>query len=57
MDFISIVDNDDWYENLSQNEKNSIEKGINDIEKGRIHSHEEVMTIARKKISDLRNSK
>lgn len=57
MDFISIVDNEDWYENLSQNEKNLIQKGIDDIENGQVHSHEDVMTLANKRISDLRNSK
>jgi hypothetical protein len=57
MDFISIVDNEDWYENLSQNEKNLIQKGIDDIENGQVHYHEDVMTLANKRISDLRNSK
>ncbi|WP_298392841.1 hypothetical protein [Flavobacterium sp.] len=56
MDFVSIVDQEDWYENLSQNEKNLIQKGIQDIENGQIDSHEEVMSLASKRISDLRNS-
>ena len=56
MDFISIVDQEDWYENLSQNEKNLIQKGIDAIENGQVHSHEEVMTLASKRISDLRNT-
>lgn len=56
LDFISIVDPEDWYENLSQNEKKLIQKGIEDIENGKVHSHEEVMTLASKRISDLRNA-
>lgn len=56
MDFISIVDQEDWYENLSQNEKNLIQKGIDAIESDQVHSHEEVMSLASKRISDLRNT-
>ena len=36
MDFVSIADNEDWYENLSANDKKSIQKGIEDLENGRI---------------------
>lgn len=57
MDFVSIADNDDWYESLSANDKKSIQKGIEDIKNGRIHSHEEVMALAKKKIADLKNNK
>ena len=31
----------DWSENLTNYQKNSIEKGISDIENGRTYSHEE----------------
>jgi hypothetical protein len=57
MDFVSIADNEDWYESLSANDKKSIQKGIEDIENGRIHSHEEVMALAKKKIADLKKTK
>jgi hypothetical protein len=57
MDFVSIADNEDWYETLSANDKKSIQKGIKDIENGRIHSHEEVMALAKKKIADLKKTK
>jgi hypothetical protein len=57
MDFVSIADNEDWYETLSANDKKSIQKGIEDIENGRIHSHEEVMALAKKKIADLKKTK
>jgi hypothetical protein len=57
LDFVSIADNEDWYENLSVIDKSSIKKGIEDLENGRIHSHEEVMALAKKKIDELKNSK
>ncbi len=50
MDFVSIANNEDWYENLSAKEKKSIQKGIEDLENGRVHSHEEVMALAKEKI-------
>ena len=33
----------DWWEELSSEQKNSINRGIKDIDEGRIHSHESVM--------------
>ena len=32
----------DWWEDLSENEKKGIERGLKDIEAGRIVSHDEV---------------
>jgi predicted transcriptional regulator len=57
LDFVYIADNEDWYENLSVIDKSSIKKGIEDLENGRIHSHEEVMALAKKKIDELKNPK
>lgn len=57
MDFVSNANNEDWYENLSAKEKKSIQKGIEDLENGRVHSHEEVMALAKKKISELKKIK
>lgn len=57
MEFVSIVDEEDWHENLSVNEKKTIQRGIEDLENGRIHSHEEVMAISKRRIADLKNSK
>ncbi|WP_291100968.1 MULTISPECIES: hypothetical protein [unclassified Flavobacterium] len=57
MEFVSIVDEEDWHENLSVNEKKTIQRGIKDLENGRIHSHEEVMAISKRRIADLKNSK
>ena len=33
----------DWWEDLSSEQKKSINRGIKDIDGGRIHSHESVM--------------
>ena len=55
MDFISIENEEDWYENLSFSEKKNIQKGIDDIENGRTFSHNEVMTLAKKRIAGLKN--
>lgn len=35
------MSSDDWSENLTEYQKSSIEKGLDDIEKGRTYSHEE----------------
>lgn len=56
MDFVSIEKNDDWYENLSFSEKKNIQKGIDDIENGSIFSHAEVMSIAKKRINELKKN-
>lgn len=57
MDFVSIVEKEDWYESLSINEKKAIQKGVEDLENGRTHSHDEVMAFAKKRIAELKNSK
>ena len=56
MDFVSIENNDDWYENLSFSEKKNIQKGIDDIDSGTIFSHDEVMSIAKKRINELKKN-
>jgi hypothetical protein len=55
MDFVSIENEEDWYENLSFSEKKNIQKGIDDIENGKVFSHNEVMTLAKKRIAALKN--
>jgi predicted transcriptional regulator len=56
MDFISIENDVDWYETLSLSAKKNIEKGLEDIENGKIHSHDDVMKTAKKRITELKNS-
>ena len=39
------IGSDDWWDELNQEEKDSIERGLKDIEEGRVHSHERVKEI------------
>jgi len=39
------IESEDWWNELSKEEKESIERGLKDIEEGRIHSHESVRKI------------
>ena len=43
VDFVEDTLENDWWNQLSDSEKNSIEMGLKDIEEGRVISHEEVM--------------
>lgn len=43
VDYLLFKKEKDWAENLSEEEKNSIEQGLDDIKNGRVHSHESVM--------------
>ena len=54
-DFLSIqTKNDDWYHSLSSSEKESITKGLQDLENGNVVSHENVMTSVKNKIAALK---
>ena len=39
------VESEDWWSELNQAEKESIERGLKDIEEGRVHSHETVQEL------------
>ena len=43
VDFMEDTVETDWWNELSDSEKNSIEMGLKDVEEGRVISHEEVM--------------
>ncbi|WP_312902454.1 hypothetical protein [Chryseobacterium taichungense] len=47
------IHSDDWAENLSDYQKESLKKGLNDVENGRVLNHE----TARMKIQDYIDSK
>ena len=54
-DFLSKeIKNDDWYSSLSSSEKESITKGLQDIENGNTVSHQDVMTAVKNKITTLK---
>ena len=40
---VDFMEETDWWNELSDSEKNSIEMGLKDVEEGRVISHEEVM--------------
>lgn len=43
----------DWWDSLSTSDKESIDKGLKDIEEGKVHSHEDVMNRMKKKYPQL----
>lgn len=43
-------ENTDWYDGLSNNNKKDIEAGLVDLEKGNVHSDEDVRASVRKRI-------
>lgn len=57
MDFVSVDEQTDWYESISEDEKKLIQRGIDDLDNGRTHTHEEVMALGKKKIAELKNTK
>jgi predicted transcriptional regulator len=42
------IESEDWWNELNQAEKESIDRGLKDIEEGRVHSHETVQKLYRK---------
>lgn len=46
--------NDDWFNSLSSSKKESISKGLQDLENGNVVSHKEVMTSVKSKIASLK---
>lgn len=56
LDFVTIEEKEDWFENLSISNKKNILKGIDDLENGKKHSHEDVMAFAKKRITELKNN-
>ena len=54
-DFLSKeIKNDDWYSSLSSSEKESITKGLQDLENGNTVSHKDVMAAVKNKITALK---
>lgn len=50
LDFIEIEKTIDWWDELSQENKNDIEQGLNDFENGNVHSDEDVRKNIRQRI-------
>ncbi len=43
--------NNDWYHSLTNSEKESIAKGLQELDNGNVISHEDVMTSVKNKIA------
>ncbi len=48
IDFVEEIPEEDWYDELSDAEKKSIELGLKDIEEGRVVAHSEVKKLYEK---------
>ncbi|AYN00840.1 DUF2683 family protein [Chryseobacterium sp. 3008163] len=48
IDFVEEIPDEDWYDELSDAEKKSIELGLEDIEEGRVVAHSEVKKLYEK---------
>jgi len=48
IDFVEESPEEDWYDELSEAEKKSIELGLEDIKKGRVVAHSEVKKLYEK---------
>lgn len=42
------INTSDWWDEINQEEKESIKRGLKDIEEGRVHSHETAKNIYEK---------
>ncbi|KGO85002.1 hypothetical protein Q765_18480 [Flavobacterium rivuli WB 3.3-2 = DSM 21788] len=54
-DFITVEDNADWYSSLSVSQKQSIEKGLEDLRNGKTRTNAEVMDSVKTKIQSLKD--
>jgi len=45
---------DDWYDDLTSSQKNSIKKGLKDLKEGNTFTNEEVMSSVKNKIEQLK---
>ena len=50
LDFVELKEESDWWDDISVEDKASIEKGLDDLKEGRVFSDEEVRNSIRKRI-------
>ena len=48
--FVKVTKTTDWYEVLNDEEKKSIEQGLEDIKNNKVHGHADVMAESRRKV-------
>ena len=55
LDFIELSKTTDWWDEISKENKAAIQKGLDDVENGRVHSDEEVRKSIRQRILKAKN--
>ena len=55
LDFIKITKATDWWDELSTEDKKSVQQGLDDIENNNIHSDEDVKKSIKKHIFNIQN--
>ncbi|OQX81879.1 MAG: hypothetical protein B6D64_01530 [Bacteroidetes bacterium 4484_276] len=56
LDFVEITKTNDWWDELSQENKNAIQQGIYDLDNGNIHTDEEVRKNIRQRILNAKSN-
>jgi predicted transcriptional regulator len=51
----ATANQEDWYDSLSEMEKSSVERGLEDLKNGRTISHEDAVKRISEKVSRLKN--
>lgn len=55
INFVSVESELDWYDDLSESDKESIQRGIDDIKAGRVISNEEAKERSKKRILSFKS--
>ena len=55
LDFVELTKATDWYDELTAENKASIDRGLDDLKNDRIHSDEEVRKSARERILNAKS--
>ncbi|MCB9426979.1 MAG: hypothetical protein H6584_08140 [Flavobacteriales bacterium] len=50
LDFVELTKSNDWWDEISAENKASVERGLEDLNHGRVHSDEEVRNSVRQRI-------
>lgn len=50
LDFVELTKTTDWWNEISEQNKASIERGLDDLDNGRVHTDEEVRKSVRQRI-------
>lgn len=55
LDFVELTKTTDWYDELTAENKASIDRGLDDLKNNRIHSDEEVRKSVRERILNAKS--